>query len=40
MIYETEMKHLARCVELASMAVDSGNPPFGSVLVDETGAVR
>ncbi|WP_296930000.1 nucleoside deaminase [uncultured Marinobacter sp.] len=40
MIYETEMKHLARCVELASMAVDNGNPPFGSVLVDETGAVR
>jgi tRNA(Arg) A34 adenosine deaminase TadA len=40
MIYETEMKHLDRCIELARMAVESGNPPFGSVLVDEQGAVR
>lgn len=40
MINETDMKHLGRCVELATMAVESGNPPFGSVLVDETGAVR
>lgn len=40
MINETDMKHLDRCVELAAMAVESGNPPFGSVLVDETGAVR
>lgn len=40
MINETDMKHLGRCVELARMAVDSGNPPFGSVLVDGTGAVR
>lgn len=40
MINETDMKHLDRCIELATMAVESGNPPFGSVLVDQTGAVR
>lgn len=40
MIYETEMKHLDRCIELATMAIETGNPPFGSVLVDEKGAVR
>lgn len=39
-INETEMKHLGRCIELATLAVDSGNPPFGSVLVDGNGAVR
>lgn len=40
MIDEDEMKHLGRCVELATLAVDSGNPPFGAVLVDERGNVR
>jgi len=40
MINETDMKHLGRCVELATKALETGNPPFGSVLVDETGAVR
>ncbi|MFO7993424.1 MAG: hypothetical protein R6U69_04630 [Marinobacter sp.] len=40
MINETDMKHLGRCIELATMAIETGNPPFGSVLVDESGAVR
>ncbi len=40
MIDETGMKHLDRCIELATMALESGNDPFGSVLVDEHGAVR
>jgi len=40
MIDENEMKHLGRCVELATRALETGNPPFGSVLVDERGAVR
>ncbi|HDZ38922.1 MAG TPA: nucleoside deaminase, partial [Marinobacter sp.] len=40
MIDENGMKHLGRCVELATKALDTGNPPFGSVLVDEKGAVR
>lgn len=35
-----DMKHLVRCVELATKALETGNPPFGSVLVDEKGAVR
>lgn len=40
MINETDMKHLDRCIELATEALETGNPPFGSVLVDEAGAVR
>lgn len=40
MVKATEMKHLDRCVELATNALETGNPPFGSVLVDEKGAVR
>ena len=40
MINEGDMKHLDRCVELATAALETGNPPFGSVLVDEQGAVR
>ena len=32
--------HLRRCVELAREALDAGDEPFGSVLVDATGAVR
>jgi tRNA(Arg) A34 adenosine deaminase TadA len=39
MINEDGMKHLDRCVELATRAVDTGNPPFGAVLVDEHGDV-
>lgn len=40
MIDETDMKHLDRCVELAAKAVETHNPPFGSVLVDGHGSVR
>jgi tRNA(Arg) A34 adenosine deaminase TadA len=39
MINEDGMKHLDRCVELATRAVDTGNPPFGAVLVGEHGDV-
>lgn len=34
------MTHLRRCVELAREALDDGDEPFGSLLVDSTGAVR
>ncbi|MCO8274042.1 nucleoside deaminase [Actinoplanes sp. TRM 88003] len=33
-------EHLRRCVELATEALDAGDYPFGSVLVDAEGAVR
>jgi tRNA(Arg) A34 adenosine deaminase TadA len=32
-------RYLARCVELARAALDDGDDPFGSVLVDDTGSV-
>lgn len=35
MINENDMIHLRRCVELAAEALDAGDMPFGSVLVDE-----
>jgi tRNA(Arg) A34 adenosine deaminase TadA len=31
---EADMRHLRRCIELATEAVDAGDWPFGSVLVD------
>ena len=37
---DTDRKHLERCLELAETALDLGNYPFGSVLVDGEGAVR
>lgn len=37
MITETDLTHLRRCVELAAEAVDAGDEPFGSVLVDADG---
>ena len=40
MILESEHKYLRRCVELARGALDAGDEPFGSVLVDAQGAVR
>ena len=40
MISETDIKHLGRCIELARIALESGDEPFGSLLVDESGAVR
>ncbi len=37
---DTDRKHLHRCVDLAETALDEGNYPFGSVLVDGAGKVR
>lgn len=39
MITDTDLKHLRRCVELAELAVEKGDQPFGSVLVSEDGEV-
>lgn len=39
MITAVDRKHLRRCVELAEQALDSGNSPFGSVLVAADGSV-
>ncbi|MDT0212404.1 nucleoside deaminase [Rothia sp. ARF10] len=35
----TDLSHLRRCVELAREALDDGDEPFGSVLVDGEGRV-
>ena len=35
-----DLAHLRRCVELAREALDAGDEPFGSVLVDGDGAAR
>ncbi|NVI28490.1 MULTISPECIES: deaminase [Streptomyces] len=37
---EAELRCLRRCVELAAQALDAGDEPFGSVLVDGDGTVR
>ncbi|MGE6738463.1 nucleoside deaminase [Streptomyces sp. NPDC059900] len=34
------MSHLRRCIELAAEALEAGDLPFGSVLVDADGRVR
>ena len=39
-VSETDLAHLRRCVELAREALDDGDEPFGSVLVDGSGTVR
>jgi tRNA(Arg) A34 adenosine deaminase TadA len=39
-ISQTDLHHLRRCVELAREALDDGDEPFGSLLVDAGGAVR
>lgn len=39
MIDDDDLKHLRRCVELASEALEAGDEPFGSVLVSEEGTV-
>ena len=39
MANELEMRHLRRCVELATEALEAGDEPFGSVLVGADGAV-
>ena len=39
MLNEAELKHLRRCVELATKALEEGDEPFGSVLVAEDGTI-
>ena len=39
-ITETDLVHLRRAVELAREALDDGDEPYGSVLVDASGQVR
>jgi len=36
---DADLRHLRRCVELAIEALESGNEPFGSVLVGADGTV-
>jgi tRNA(Arg) A34 adenosine deaminase TadA len=36
---ESDLRHLRRCVELAEEALEAGDEPFGSVLVDGSGTV-
>jgi tRNA(Arg) A34 adenosine deaminase TadA len=37
---DTDLSHLRRCVELAREGLEDGDEPFGSLLVDASGAVR
>lgn len=37
---ETDRQHLRRCIELAREALNAGDQPFGSVLVDASGMER
>lgn len=39
MLTEKDLRYLRRCVELAQMALERGNPPFGSLLVDAGGHI-
>jgi tRNA(Arg) A34 adenosine deaminase TadA len=39
MIDDADRRHLQRCVDLAARALESGNEPFGSVLVSAEGQV-
>ena len=39
-IDDDDLERLSRCVELAREALDSGDEPFGSILVDDSGQVR
>ncbi|GIK06677.1 hypothetical protein Aspvir_002327 [Aspergillus viridinutans] len=39
MLSSTDIGYLRRCVELAREALDAGDDPFGSVLVDATGKI-
>jgi tRNA(Arg) A34 adenosine deaminase TadA len=36
---DNDLRHLRRCVELAELALESGDEPFGSVLVTGDGSV-
>jgi tRNA(Arg) A34 adenosine deaminase TadA len=37
---EIDLTHLRRCVELAREALDAGDEPFGSLVVDAHGTIR
>lgn len=39
MITKDEMQYLKRCIALATEALEAGDEPFGSVLVDEKGTI-
>ncbi|AXK36671.1 nucleoside deaminase [Streptomyces armeniacus] len=39
MVNDADLRHLRRCVELAGEALEAGDEPFGSVLVDAGGTV-
>jgi predicted cupin superfamily sugar epimerase/tRNA(Arg) A34 adenosine deaminase TadA len=39
-ISDVDLHHLRRCVELAREALEAGDQPFGSLLVDASGMVR
>lgn len=39
LLTDNDRVHLRRCVELAREALEAGDEPFGSVLVDSSGAV-
>src|SRR5690625_339711 len=39
MITEKDLGFLRRCVELAAEAVESGDSPFGSIIVNENGKI-
>lgn len=39
MVNDSELQYLHRCIELATKALESGDEPFGSVLVAATGKV-
>src|SRR5690554_3095348 len=39
MLNEMDLQHLKRCVELARVALEKGDEPFGSVLVSAEGEV-
>jgi tRNA(Arg) A34 adenosine deaminase TadA len=39
-ISDADLDHLRRCVDLAREALDAGDEPFGSVLVDSAGQTR
>ncbi|MEU0841840.1 nucleoside deaminase [Streptomyces sp. NPDC005962] len=38
-VADDDLRHLRRCVELATEALETGDEPFGSVLVGEDGTV-
>jgi tRNA(Arg) A34 adenosine deaminase TadA len=39
-VTEDDLEHLRRCAELARIALQGGDEPFGSLLVDHEGTVR